>query len=101
MENSEWDPAFKSKKSGNNSNVVIVYQNKEPPTFRAFFLGWGDDYKINSEGMKILGISDTSIIEKRNVVSKHAEPSSAYLREEAERKRLKKLAKAAAVENAT
>lgn len=72
-------------------DVVHIQEGNEPADFRAFFLGWGDDFRIDRR----TGIQSdvSSIKEEVYPLSKQKEPSNRFLEEQKERRRKKKLEK--------
>lgn len=42
----EWDDDVNADSSLREHDIVVVRQHHESPSFRAFFLGWGADYRV-------------------------------------------------------
>jgi hypothetical protein len=108
LDRSEWDSSDRNKKRVSESrrvgsfsgasDVKVLEQDKEVQEFRAFFHGWGEIFRVDTDGFKNLKLSDDGLKhlmeEVNSVHRKKPEPTNSFLRdvkrnkEEAVRKKL-------------
>lgn len=109
LDRSDWDTSERNKKRRQETgrrlgsvagkcDVDVVKQGQESTEFKAFFLGWGDNYAVDDEGKKLLKIADNdNLITTHDINKSEREPpTSAFLREQKRIKEEKRKAKAKA-----